>query len=219
MTLKNVGKIFDYSIEQESSASHISSTIVTLPTIQKSIAPPLTPQPSQPSLSAGCCQAHFLPGPEPSLRCGGARWWSDVRCDRLPGCIGPATRCAHVRPGGTKGWRSQGAGSTAHPGPVLTTGQDGTWEEEEAEEGWQSMWHLDRGNKWRIWWEGGVAGSRHTLKQIIMPGRFSTVMKPKVNCSTIRASQTWSRAVQRSHSKSCKFLQLQHVAITSSTKL
>ena len=36
--------------------------------------------------------------------------------------------------------------------------------------------------------EGEVAGSRHTLKQIIMPGRFSTVMKPKVN--TIRASQT-----------------------------
>ena len=104
MTLKNAGKIFNNSIEQESSPSHISSTIVTLPTIQKNITPPLTPQPSQPSLSAAAgCQAPFLPGPEPSLRCGGARWWSDVRCDRLPGCIGPATRCAHVRPGGTKG--------------------------------------------------------------------------------------------------------------------
>ena len=99
MTLKNVGKIFDNSIEQESSASHISSTIVMFPTIQKNIATALTPLSSRPSLSAGCCQAHFLPGPEPSLRCGGARWWSDVRCDRLPGCIGPAARCAHVRVG------------------------------------------------------------------------------------------------------------------------
>ena len=52
--------------------------------------------------------------------------------------------------------------------------------------------------------EGEVAGSRHTLKQIIMPGRFSTVMKPKVNhdpCFT--DLKTCSRAVQRSHSKSC----------------
>ena len=32
--------------------------------------------------------------------------------------------------------------------------------------------------------EEEVAGSRHTLRQIIMPGRFSTVMKPKVNCYT-----------------------------------
>ena len=60
--------------------------------------------------------------------------------------------------------------------------------------------------------EGEVAGSRHTLKQIIMPGRFSTVMKPKVNCFTmcftklstleVVPEQFWE-VTGFSHSKSC----------------
>ena len=56
------------------------------------------------------------------------------------------------------------------------------------------------------------AGSRHTLRQIIMPGRFSTVMKPKVNCFTmcftklstleVVPEQFWE-VTGFSHSKSC----------------
>ena len=56
------------------------------------------------------------------------------------------------------------------------------------------------------------AGSRHTLRQIIMPGRFSTVMKPKVNCFTMCFTklstlevvpEQFCEVTGFSHSKSC----------------
>ena len=77
-------------------------------------------------------------------------------------------------------------------------------EREEKEQLVECKWERDRSLL--------VAGSRHTLRQIIMPGRFSTVMKPKVNCFTICFTklstlkvvpEQFCEVTGSSHSKSC----------------
>ena len=74
----------------------------------------------------------------------------------------------------------------AHTRVVLTAGEDDTCEKEAAARLTIKVTSRQKEEQVEIVGrQEKVAGSRHTLRQIIMPGQFSTVMKPKVNCYTM----------------------------------
>ena len=110
-----------------------------------------------------------------------------VRCERLPGCISSSSKQVRPYMRGVAAHKRVKPRCTLmlHTRVVLTTSQEDTCGKEAAARPNIKVTYRQKQEQVEIVGrQEEVAGSRHTLRQIIMPGRFSTVMKPKVNCYT-----------------------------------